>query len=140
MEDEPLKDAPRAPVAAPIFRPPKMVSRPKPPQQQEEELGAEPRLGDFEGDNPLSISEARAVVTAVHSARKRKDAASNPLGGDRAHNDSQTITQFVEYLETFSKYKHTDNLHALAGLMVSHNEISGVEKAMLGRSISRRRS
>lgn len=84
-----MKDAPRAPVQAPTFRPPRMVSRPKPPVQQEEELGAEPKLGDFEGEHALSISEARAVVTAIHGARRKKDTNANPLGGDRVHNDSQ---------------------------------------------------
>ncbi len=84
-----MKEAPRQPIPAPTFRAPKMVSRPKPPVQQEEELGAEPKLGDFEGEHALSISEARAVVTAIHAARRKRDPNTNPLGGDRVHNDSQ---------------------------------------------------
>ncbi len=75
---------------APIFKAPRLVSRPKPPAQQEEEMGYEIKLGDFEDVHALSVSEARAVVTAIHNARKLKDPESNPLR-DRAHNDNQYI-------------------------------------------------
>ncbi|KAF2733265.1 hypothetical protein EJ04DRAFT_495607 [Polyplosphaeria fusca] len=140
MDDEP-QDAPQPtrPVA-PVFKAPKQVSRPRPPPPQEEELGAEPKLGDFEDVHALSVSEARAVITAVHSARQKKDASQNPLGGDRVHNDSQcgadvyarSITQFMDYLDVFSRYKQSENLHAMSGLLDSHSELSSVEKAMLG--------
>lgn len=83
-----MQEAPPAPVEAPFFKAPKMVSRPKPPVQQEEELGPELKLGDFEGEHALSISEARAVVTAIHSKRRKQEAGNNPLGGERVHNDS----------------------------------------------------
>ena len=49
-----------------MFKAPRLVSRPKPPVQQEEEMGSEIKLGDFEDVHALSVSEARAVVTAVH--------------------------------------------------------------------------
>jgi len=127
-----MRDAPREASAPPVFRAPKSVSRPKPPVQQEEELGAEPKLGDFEDVHALSVSEARAVITAVHAARRKKGPAQNPLGGDRVHNDSQTINQFIEYLENFSRFKQHENLNALSGLLDSHSELSSVEKAMLG--------
>ncbi|KAF2257853.1 hypothetical protein CC78DRAFT_538203 [Lojkania enalia] len=131
MEEE-MRDAPRAPPSAPpVFRAPKQVSRPKPAVQQEEELGAEPKLGDFEDVHALSVSEARAVITAVHAKRK-KEPSSNPLGGERVHNDSQIITQFLDYVETFSRYKQRENVQALSGLLDSHNELTFVEKAMLG--------
>ena len=80
-------------VAAPapqVFKAPRLVSRPKAPAQQEEEMGYEIKLGDFEDVHALSVSEARAVVTAIHEARKRKDPENNPLR-DRAHNDNQYI-------------------------------------------------
>ncbi|KAF2105398.1 HRDC-like protein [Lophiotrema nucula] len=131
MEEE-MRDAPPPPRPdQPVFKAPKQVSRPKPPVQQEEELGAEPKLGDFEDVHALSVSEARAVITAVHAARKKKE-ASNPLGGERIHNDSLAITQFVDYLETFSRYKQNENLHALSGIMESFPDLSSVEKALLG--------
>lgn len=126
-----MKDVPQRPhVEAPVFKAPKLVSRPKPILQQEEELGAEPKLGDFENDHALSVSEARAVITAVHASRKKT--GNNPLGGERIHNDSQTIQQFVDYLDAFSRYKQTENLHALAGLIDSQVDLSSVEKALLG--------
>lgn len=89
MDDEPQDQQSHAPVEPPTFKAPRMVSRPKPPQQQEEEIGSELKLGDFEGEQPLSISEARAVVTAVHEKRKLKAREGQGVLGDRTHNDSQ---------------------------------------------------
>ncbi|KAH9873987.1 hypothetical protein IAQ61_004614 [Plenodomus lingam] len=115
----------------PVFKAPRLVSRPKPPVQQEEEMGTEIRLGDFEDVHALSVSEARAVVTAVHEARKKKDPENNPLR-DRIYNDQQTITQFLDYLENFSRFKEEESLHSIAALFDTHPELSTVEKAMLG--------
>lgn len=84
------ESAPRQAPAPTIFRAPRLVSRPKPPAQQEEEMGNEIKLGDFEDVHALSVSEARAVVTAVHEARKKKDPESNPLR-DRIYNDNQCV-------------------------------------------------
>ena len=97
MDEDTREAPPRPTIEAPVFRAPKMVSRPKPPAQQEEELGADPKLGDFEGEHPLSISEARAVISAVHTKRKKADPGTNPLGGDRVHNDSQYVVESLEH-------------------------------------------
>ncbi|KAF2278153.1 uncharacterized protein EI97DRAFT_246757 [Westerdykella ornata] len=132
MDAESPKPAPARIAEPPTFRAPRMISRPKPPPQTEEELGAEPKLGDFEDVHALSVSEARAVVTAVHAARLKKPQNENPLGPGRPHNDSVTINQFVEYLDTFARYKQNENLHAMSGLLDSHSELSSVEKALLG--------
>ncbi|KAL6703735.1 RNA polymerase B [Coniothyrium glycines] len=123
-----------APAPAPRiqeFRVPRLVSRPKPPVQQEEEMGNEIKLGDFEDVHALSVSEARAVVTAVHEARKKKDPENNPLR-DRIYNDNQTITHFLDYLENFARYKEEESLHSIAALFDTHPELSTVEKALLG--------
>lgn len=89
MADEAHEEAAPVAIEAPVFRAPRMVSRPKPQQQQEEEIGSELKLGEFEGEQPLSISEARAVVTAVHEKRKIKAAEGHGVLGERTHNDSQ---------------------------------------------------
>ncbi|CAE7202670.1 DNA-directed RNA polymerase II [Pyrenophora teres f. teres] len=115
----------------PVFKAPRLVSRPKPPAQQEEEIGSEIKLGDFEDVHALSVSEARAVVTAVHEARKKKDPENNPLR-DRIHNDSGVIASFLDYLDNFARYKEEDSLHSIAALFDAHPEISVVEKALLG--------
>jgi DNA-directed RNA polymerase II subunit RPB4 len=86
MEGDGEQLMPQRPEAQ-IFKAPRLVSRPKPPVQQEEEMGSEIKLGDFEDVHALSVSEARAVVTAVHEARKKKDPENNPLR-DRIYNDS----------------------------------------------------
>ncbi|KAF2831699.1 hypothetical protein CC86DRAFT_391189 [Ophiobolus disseminans] len=114
-----------------VFKAPRLVSRPKPPTEQEEEMGNEIKLGDFEDVHALSVSEARAVVTAVHEARKKKDTKSNPLG-DRIYNDNQTITHFLDYLENFSRYKQEESLHSIGTLFDTHPEITVVERALLG--------
>jgi DNA-directed RNA polymerase II subunit RPB4 len=107
MEDDPQpqRQAPQVQV----WRTPRLVSRPKPRVEQEEEMGNEIKLGDFEDVHALSVSEARAVVTAVHEARKKKDPENNPLR-DRIHNDTPVIMHFLD----------------------THPELTTVEKALLG--------
>ena len=58
-------------------------------------MGNEIKLGDFEDVHALSVSEARAVVTAVHEARKKKDPENNPLR-DRIYNDNQYVSTIIE--------------------------------------------
>lgn len=84
-EAEPVTTSAPAPQ---IFKAPRLVSRPKPPIAQEEEMGTEIKLGDFEDVHALSVSEARAVVTAIHERRRKLDPESNPLR-DRIYNDNQ---------------------------------------------------
>jgi len=98
MEEGPgdSTDPSHEPVPQPVFKAPRMVSRPKPPVQQEEEMGAEIRLGDFDDVHALSVSEARAVVTAVHEARKKKDPENNPLR-DRVYNDQQCAASTLHF-------------------------------------------
>lgn len=97
MDGESPKPAPARIAEPPTFRAPRMISRPKPPPATEEELGAEPKLGDFEDVHALSVSEARAVVTAVHASRLKKPQNENPLGPGRAHNDSVCVPKPVEW-------------------------------------------
>ncbi|KAH8732681.1 HRDC-like protein [Phaeosphaeriaceae sp. PMI808] len=130
MEGEQPEQRPQPPQPQ-VFRAPRLVSRPKPRLEQEEEMGNEIKLGDFEDVHALSVSEARAVVTAVHEARKKKDPENNPLR-DRIYNDNQTITHFLDYLENFSRYKQEESLHSIAALFDTHPELTTVEKALLG--------
>lgn len=115
----------------PLPKAPRLVSRPKPPVEQEEEMGAEIKLGDFEGVHALSVSEARFIVDAVHQGRKKKDPESNPLR-DRVHNDNPTITHFLDYFDNFARYKEEDSLHAINAMFDTHPELTIVEKALLG--------
>lgn len=48
------------------------TSRPKPPPPGEEEAGTELRLGEFEGVETLSLSEAWLVINAL-MAKRRND-------------------------------------------------------------------
>jgi DNA-directed RNA polymerase II subunit RPB4 len=129
MDDDPQPQRPAPQVQ--VFRAPRLVSRPKPRVEQEEEMGNEIKLGDFEDVHALSVSEARAVVTAVHEARRKKDPENNPLR-DRIHNDQVVITHFLDYLDNFSRYKQEESLHSIAALFDTHPELTTVEKALLG--------
>jgi len=54
---------------------------------------------------------------------------------ERARADcSRTITQFLDYLDNFARYKEEDSLHSIAALFDAHPEISVVEKALLGNT------
>ena len=89
MDDDAHDQPVHQPVEPPTFKAPRMVSRPKPPPQQEEGLGNDMNLGSFEGEQPLSISEARILITAVHDKRRQKAREGQGVLGDRAHNDNQ---------------------------------------------------
>lgn len=129
--DGATQEQPRQMPQLQVFRAPRLVSRPKPRVEQEEEMGTEIKLGDFEDVHALSVSEARAVVTAVHERRRKQPPENNPLR-DRVHNDTQTITHFLDYLDNFSRYKQEESLHSIAALFDTHPELSTVEKALLG--------
>jgi hypothetical protein len=43
-----------------------------------------------------------------------------------------TITQFLDYLDNFARYKEEDSLHSIAALFDAHPELTVVEKALLG--------
>jgi hypothetical protein len=45
-----------------------------------------------------------------------------------------TITQFLDYLDNFARYKEEDSLHSIAALFDAHPELSVVEKALLGNT------
>jgi hypothetical protein len=49
----------------------------------------------------------------------------------------RTITQFLDYLDNFARYKEEDSLHSIAALFDAHPELTVVEKALLG-NIQRR--
>lgn len=92
MDDDAHEQQVHQPIEPPTFKAPRMVSRPKPPPQQEEELGNDMNLGSFEGEQPLSISEARILITAVHDKRRQKAREGQGVLGDRAHNDNQYVS------------------------------------------------
>ena len=44
----------------------------------------------------------------------------------------RVITKFGEYLDSFARFKNSENLHALSSLLDSHTELKSVERALLG--------
>lgn len=48
----------------------------------------------------------------------------------------RSIQQFVDYLDMFSRYKQTENLHAMGAIFDANPQISSVERALLGNTYS----
>lgn len=101
-----------------------MASRPKPPPAGEEEAGQELKLGEFEGVETLSLSEAALVVNALVAKRR----VSAPVG----YIESEILTKTVDYLHAFSRFKQKENVEAVERLLASHTELSKFERAALG--------
>ena len=101
-----------------------MASRPKPPPAGEEDSGQELKLGEFEGVETLSLSEAALVVNALVAKRR----VSAPVG----YIESEILTKTVDYLHAFSRFKQKENVEAVERLLASHTELSKFERAALG--------
>ncbi|CAK7265650.1 RNA polymerase B [Sporothrix epigloea] len=99
------------------------TSRPKPPPPGEEEAGAELRLGEFEGVETLSLSEAWLVINAL-MAKRRNDR--------KTVNETEVLTKTVDYLDAFARFKRKANVEAVERLLASHPELTKFERAALG--------
>ncbi|CAK7210762.1 RNA polymerase B [Sporothrix curviconia] len=99
------------------------TSRPKPPPPGEEEAGTELRLGEFEGVETLSLSEAWLVINALMAKRRN----------DRKNvNETEVLTKTVDYLDAFARFKRKENVEAVERLLASHTELTKFERAALG--------
>lgn len=99
------------------------TSRPKPPPPGEEEAGAELRLGEFEGVETLSLSEAWLVINAL-MAKRRND--------QKNVNETEVLTKTIDYLDAFARFKRKENVEAVERLLASHTELTKFERAALG--------
>ncbi|OAA53777.1 DNA directed RNA polymerase 2 polypeptide d [Niveomyces insectorum RCEF 264] len=99
------------------------TSRPKPPPPGEEEAGVELKLGEFEGVETLSLSEAWLVINALEAKRRN----------DRKNvNETEVLTKTINYLDAFARFKRKENVEAVERLLASHTELTKFERAALG--------
>lgn len=68
-EKQDVAPSPPRPVA-PRLPLPRVISRPKEVTNVDEEMGSELKMGEFQGVQSLSLSEAQVIVKAVFEARK----------------------------------------------------------------------
>lgn len=99
------------------------TSRPKPPPRGDEQAGAELKLGEFENVDTLTLSEASLVINALISKRRN----------DRKNfQESEILTQTIDYLDAFARFKQKENVEAVERLLSSHKQLNKFERAQIG--------
>jgi DNA-directed RNA polymerase II subunit RPB4 len=101
------------------------TARSKPPPPGEEEAGAVLKLGEFEGVDTLTLSEASLVINAL-MAKRRKDR--------KDRNETDVLNKTLEYLDSFARFKQKENVEAVERLLSAHKELTKFERAQIGRS------
>jgi DNA-directed RNA polymerase II subunit RPB4 len=99
------------------------TARSKPPPPGEEEAGAVLRLGEFEGVDTLTLSEASLVINAL-MAKRRKDR--------KDRNETDVLNKTLEYLDSFARFKQKENVEAVERLLSAHKELTKFERAHIG--------
>jgi DNA-directed RNA polymerase II subunit RPB4 len=99
------------------------TSRSKPPPPGEEEAGAVLRLGEFEGVDTLTLSEASLVINAL-MAKRRKDR--------KDRNETDVLNKTLDYLDAFARFKQKENVEAVERLLSAHKELTKFERAHIG--------
>lgn len=99
------------------------TSRPKPVPRGDEQAGAELKLGEFENVDTLTLSEASLVINALISKRRN----------DRKNfQESEILTQTMDYLDAFARFKQKENVEAVERLLSSHKQLNKFERAQIG--------
>ncbi|KAK3299106.1 HRDC-like protein [Chaetomium fimeti] len=99
------------------------TSRSKPPPPGEEEAGAVLKLGEFEGVDTLTLSEASLVIDAL-ILKRRKDR--------KDRNETDVLNKTLDYLDAFARFKEKENVEAVERLLSSHKELTKFERAHIG--------
>lgn len=99
------------------------TSRPKPPARGDEQAGAELKLGEFENVDTLTLSEASLVINAL-IAKRRNDR--------KNFQESEILTQTIDYLDAFARFKQKENVEAVERLLSSHKQLNKFERAQIG--------
>lgn len=99
------------------------TSRSKPPPPGEEEAGAVLKLGEFEGVDTLTLSEASLVINAL-MAKRRKDR--------KDRNETDVLNKTLDYLDAFARFKQKENVEAVERLLSAHKELTKFERAHIG--------
>ncbi len=99
------------------------TARAKPPPPGEEEASAVLKLGEFEGVDTLTLSEASLVINAL-MAKRRKDR--------KDRNETDVLNKTLDYLDAFARFKQKENVEAVERLLSAHKELTKFERAQIG--------
>lgn len=99
------------------------TSRPRPPARGDEQAGVELKLGEFEGVDTLTLSEASLVINALVSKRRNDR---------KGFQESEILTKTVDYLDAFARFKQKENVEAVERLLSSHKMLNKFERAQIG--------
>ncbi|KXH58384.1 RNA polymerase Rpb4 [Colletotrichum salicis] len=99
------------------------TSRPKPPPPGSEEASSILNLGEFQHVDTLTLSEASLVINALVTKRKM----------DRKNiNETEMLTQTLNYLDAFSRFRQKENVEAVERLLSAHKQLAKFERAQIG--------
>ncbi|ROT36995.1 RNA polymerase Rpb4 [Sodiomyces alkalinus F11] len=99
------------------------TSRPKPTPPGQERADHILDLGEFQNVDTLTLSEASLVINALVAKRR----------GDRKNvNETEMLTQTLNYLDAFSRFRQKENVEAVERLLSAHKQLAKFERAQLG--------
>lgn len=81
------------------------------------------KLGEFEGVDTLTLSEASLVIDAL-MLKRRKDR--------KDRNETDVLNKTLDYLDAFARFKEKENVEAVERLLSSHKELTKFERAHIG--------
>jgi DNA-directed RNA polymerase II subunit RPB4 len=95
--------------------------------QQKEELDASKlQLGpDFQHAQPLTMSEANAVIRAIRDHRRQQNRGEEPPM-------TEVMRKTLNYVDAFTKYRDDDQTHAIDRILSSADMLHPFERAQLG--------
>ncbi|KAM0285021.1 hypothetical protein ACHAQH_001710 [Verticillium albo-atrum] len=101
----------------------KPTSRPRPPVPGQEKAEGVLELGEFQEVDTLTLSEASLVINALVTKRRM----------DRKNvNETEMLTQTLNYLDAFSRFRQKENVEAVERLLSAHKQLAKFERAQIG--------
>lgn len=104
------------------------TSRPKPAPRGDEEAGTTLKLGEFTDVDTLTLSEASLVINALISKRRNER---------KNFHESEILSQTIDYLDAFARFKQKENVEAVERLLSSHKMLNKFERAQIGMPLVR---
>jgi len=96
--------------------------RERPKTDADLEAGDRLNLGEFNEAHALSISEARLIVEATETMRKK---------GNKKLRETESLSKMLTYMDAFSRFRTLTTLNQLETLMSGYPQLETFEKAQL---------